>query len=345
MKQAFLTLSLDERREIFNQTAIAMGIPAQAVEKDWWVCLTLKAIFNSEHATYLSFKGGTSLSKGWRLIQRFSEDIDLAIDKTKWGYDETISNTQIGKLREKSRVFVRTELKDTIEKQFTELGITIEELDIKVTEKVNNDGKIIQDHDPTELIIAFQSLFDAHEYLQAQVKIEVSARSMKDPVEVCLIRSFVDENYTDQDFAMPAFKVTCVLPIRTFLEKAILLHEGFEMGIEGDRAEKKSRHFYDLVQLMDTEQCKNAATDEELFKKIIVHREKYTKEKGVDYTKLSRATLSILPPKDKREFWRQDYVNMIGSMIQGETLSFEELLKQLEILEHRFHTEPKEEKL
>lgn len=76
----WLKLTDEQRRTSIAQAAVASGIAAKAIEKDWWVTLTLKALFESPYAKFFIFKGGTSLSKGWKLIERFSEDIDIALD-------------------------------------------------------------------------------------------------------------------------------------------------------------------------------------------------------------------------------------------------------------------------
>ena len=336
MTLPILELTIEQRREIFNQVSIEQNIPVQAVEKDWWVSVTLRAVFASPHAPHLLFKGGTSLSKGWGLIQRFSEDIDLAVDRARWGYDDTISNSQITKLRQKSRAFVRGELAPAIAGTFAAWGIEMAAITMIVVEKEDAEGKIIQDQDPTEVNISYTSLFEPHPYLKATVKIEVSARSMHDPADTCVITSFVDAFYHEMPFALPSFEVLTVRPTRTFLEKAILLHEGFVKPFSPEKAERKSRHLYDLVQLMDTEHGTAAVIDKELFAAIIAHRLKFTREKGVDYENISRATLSFIPPEETHEFWESDYRAMIESMIQGKAPTFEELMTSLATLQERF---------
>jgi len=109
MNTHWLTLSKDRRIKILNQTTELTGLPAVAIEKDWWVTLVLNAVFSLPYSENIVFKGGTSLSKGWGLIERFSEDIDLAIDRKFFGYEGDISKTQIKKLRKKSCEFISTQ--------------------------------------------------------------------------------------------------------------------------------------------------------------------------------------------------------------------------------------------
>jgi len=335
MKIKFLELTIDQRKDIFTQVSIEQNIPAQAVEKDWWVCLILRAIFTSEEAKWFTFKGGTSLSKGWNLIQRFSEDIDLAVDRSKWGYDEEISKNKIKALRKQSREYIKDEIVPLIKEILVEWGID-EDVKFEVVEKYNEDGTVISDRDPTEVTIRYNSLFESHPYLKAQVKVEVSARSMHEPVEYRSINSFMDIQYSDSAFAEPPFDVLSVKPTRTFLEKAILLHEGFCIEFTPEKAERKSRHLHDLVQLMDTEYGIEATGDRDLFVKIVKHRVKFSKEKGVDYEALSRETISFIPSEAIVSFWEADYKTMMESMIQGEAIPFENLMQKLTELQERF---------
>ena len=113
----FYTLKEAEKSEIFTATAQQKGLPNYAVEKDWWVVQTLDIIFQLEMAPHLLFKGGTSLSKAWNLIHRFSEDIDLALNREYLGFDSRpISKSQVKKLREKSFKFVTTEFYELLHK-------------------------------------------------------------------------------------------------------------------------------------------------------------------------------------------------------------------------------------
>jgi predicted nucleotidyltransferase component of viral defense system len=111
-KLDFYNIDKAEKEAIFNAGDTEMGMTPFAVEKDWWVSRTLNIIFQMDIAAHLVFKGGTSLSKAWKLINRFSEDIDLAIDKEFFeGYHGEITRTQISKLRIMRIGKQRTELK------------------------------------------------------------------------------------------------------------------------------------------------------------------------------------------------------------------------------------------
>ena len=114
----WLKLSKKRRIEILEQVNNRLGLPIQAVEKDWWVTMVLKAVFSSSFAEHFVFKGGTSLGKAYHLIDRFSEDIDLAIDRKFLGFDGELSKTQIKKLRKASGIFIVTDFFNGLNAKF-----------------------------------------------------------------------------------------------------------------------------------------------------------------------------------------------------------------------------------
>lgn len=105
----YFQLSKEQQQIVLAQAANKTGLPIQAVEKDLWVTVALQIVFSLPIANHLVFKGGTSLSKVWKLIRRFSEDIDLAIDPSIWGFEGDLTKKQIKRLRKTSSVFVRDE--------------------------------------------------------------------------------------------------------------------------------------------------------------------------------------------------------------------------------------------
>lgn len=139
-------LTLEERMVILQQVAKTEKIPQSAIEKDWWVTAVLKAIFQTEAAPKMLFKGGTSFSKGWHLIERLSEDVDLAIDHTFFGINGT-TKSQRDKLRKTSRKYIQETLSKSLENNLTTMGchgFSIE----NVTEKPSGEP-LDSDVDPT----------------------------------------------------------------------------------------------------------------------------------------------------------------------------------------------------
>jgi hypothetical protein len=124
----FYKLTPEEKNTIFEAIGNEMGIPASAVEKDWWVVQTLKLIQKQEAATHIVFKGGTSLSKAWHIIERFSEDIDLALDKRFLGVDECTTVKQLKTLRSVTRKYIYNNFIPELQGLFINAGFT----DVKV---------------------------------------------------------------------------------------------------------------------------------------------------------------------------------------------------------------------
>jgi len=223
MNTTWLTLSKERRIEILNQATELTGLPAIAIEKDWWVILCLNASFSLPYSEHIVFKGGTSLSKGWDLIERFSEDIDLAIDRKFFGFEGDISKTQIRKLRKESCEFISTEFLKGLIQTLTDWG-AIAECELFV-QPVNDSDK-----DPRVIEIHYNSVIDTSEYLPQRVLIEVSSRSLMEPTQKREINSILSINFPKLSFSTNAFIIPAVLPQRTFLEKIFLLHEEFSQG-------------------------------------------------------------------------------------------------------------------
>jgi predicted nucleotidyltransferase component of viral defense system len=323
----FLDLPEARRKQIFEQTSERTGLPPSAIEKDWWVTLALKTIFELPFTEHIVFKGGTSLSKGWNLIERFSEDIDLAMDRKYFGFDGDISNEQVKKLRKASCLFGSGEFRNALDLKLKELGITGYNL---IAHEITNS-----DTDPVELELQYDSVTDKSTYILPKVLIEIGARSQKEPFEKRPIQSIVGQTFSDQNFADLPFMIPLVLPQRTFLEKAFLLHELFQKPPEKIKAERLSRHLYDLEKLMDTEHGKDALQDTNLYNSIIKHREKFNPVRGIDYSNHKADKIDFVPPASAISDWEKDYKTMQESMIYGKSLKFDKLIER-RYLDHDF---------
>jgi hypothetical protein len=322
MIENWLKLSDRDKTEVFIQTSNQMGLPPAAIEKDWWVIMILRALFNSEISNHLLFKGGTSLSKSWGLIERFSEDVDLAINRDYFGYGGELNKTKIKKLRKAACTFASTALPEILKGELRKIGVLEFQLSVLPFED--------SDTDPIAIEVAYPALTEKNKYLTPRVLVEISARSLIEPFELRNLQSFVSETYSDAGFADPIIQIPSVHPKRTFLEKIFLLHEEFQKP-EGKPiiSNRKTRHLYDLSMIMETEHYKKAINDTGLYKAIIVHREKFNHISWVDYKTLLPKTIAFIPPKSEMDNWKKDYQDMSESMFYGDTISFEELISRL----------------
>src|SRR5690554_5036460 len=162
MNTTWLTLPQELRINIINQTTELTGLPLVTIEKDWWVTLAFNACFSLPYSENLIFKGGTSISKAWNLIERFSEDIDLALDRKYLGFEGDISKTQIIKLRKESCEFISTRFVEDLKRIFTEWN-AINECSI-ISQEVKSHDK-----DPQIIEIRYNSILDSEGYLPQKV--------------------------------------------------------------------------------------------------------------------------------------------------------------------------------
>lgn len=189
-KNNYFKLTTNQQRTILEQTAIRQSLPKQAIEKDLWVTAMLELLFSLPCSDYLVFKGGTSLSKVWRLIRRFSEDIDLAIDRAVFELEGDLTKKQVKRLRKASSLFVR----DTLCQQLAE---SISQTPLKdlcqIEPEPDGEGDATYP-EPRSIFISYQSVFDDKlDYIFPIVKIEAGARSLLEPYTETAITSIVEE--------------------------------------------------------------------------------------------------------------------------------------------------------
>lgn len=326
----FIELSHEQRKTVFTQASAQTGISVNLVEKDWWICQVLAALYKLPSAGYTSFKGGTSLSKCWKLIDRISEDIDIGIDREYLGFGGTLSKTQISdKLRRAACSFVRDKLQYELHDALIEEGITerMFKIHVNITSITTIDPEVIE--------VEYPSLFETNPYIRNVVRIEVSGRSMSEPVQVVTLNPIIDEVFPESRWEQNAFSVRAVLPERTFLEKIFLLHEEFSKSADNIRVERMSRHMYDIGQILRTPIAERAMNDEQLYRQVIQHRKTFIGLRGFDYNTLFPSSLSILPPESVQDAWHSDYEQMRLHMIYGESIPFDDLIEQLKILNDR----------
>lgn len=326
----WLSYTQEERLVILQQTSDHESLPDYAIEKDWWVTMVLKAASHTKCADSLLFKGGTSLSKGWNLIKRFSEDIDLALDH-KFFRDNIENNNQLKTLRKECRKYIVDQWANDLDERLRDMGLR----GYAVYPQTEIDGNpVSSDADPTVVIIEYQPITGTQSsYITPMVKVEISCLSMSEPFEQKAISSMIHNAFPDADSESTAM-IPTVLPSRTFLEKAFLLCEEFQK--ESPRSLRMSRHLYDLYMLMDTEFGKAALSDDKLYAAIVEHRRKFYHVSYADYDKDYRDRIEFCPPQHCIKAWEADYANMCTSMIYGERPSFSQLMERIEQLQARF---------
>ena len=330
--QEWLKLTAETKLNIFTEVAGRMGLPASAIEKDWWAVRTLESVYQTEIAPHTVFKGGTSLSKAWNLIDRFSEDIDLALDRKFLGFDKAdteMSGSQVAKLRRHSLKYISEKYFPMLQKTFHDVGFTDVKLQLSEIKS--------PDEDPVKIEVAYPVLTERVAYINPPVVIEIGSRSEKEPFSEKQFSSFVGEHFNGRNFADSSITIPTVNPERTFLEKIFLLHEEFQQASEKVKVDRQSRHLYDLEKLMDTEFGVKALADKSLYMHIVEHRKTITPLRGIDYANHAPAKINMIPPDEMIAAWKKDYEQMQQSMIYRESLSFDKLIGRLAELKQRIN--------
>ncbi|TWI79034.1 nucleotidyltransferase AbiEii toxin of type IV toxin-antitoxin system [Lacibacter cauensis] len=332
----WLLLTEEQRKTTISEAQIRSGVieSVKAIEKDWWVTLVLKALFQSAYAEHLVFKGGTSLSKGFKLINRFSEDIDLALGCEAFGmqYEENPTPSYISRLRRKGFDFATTKLLDELRNQLTVLGVPDSMVILDFEPSPPNQTPA----DPVTIYVKYKSLYDTNKYIADQVKIELSVRSRSIPFTTRPVLSLLTEFFFNDAYEETAFDVTIVEPRKTFLEKVFLLHEEFSKKEKAQiRTERMSRHLYDLATMMQTNVLNDALADHALYDSLIDHRRKYIAVSWADYDTLHHSTISFIPPAEVVNAYEFDYAIMLSEMIYGDSLDFKAIIEQLKVLQEK----------
>ena len=340
---AFLKLSPEDQRLYCEQAQTRLNLPADSIEKDFWVCWTLNELFSlPQSGGLLTFKGGTSLSKGWKLIERFSEDIDVVIDREALGFggdkapqQPGISNNERNRRLEALKEACCLHVKNVLH---SELRTVLQNRlgnarPWKLSEEASNDGGV-------NLLFAYPTNFPANTNLRPVVKIEPGARSDTEPTETPEILSYLEQALPEAVPASP-FRVRTVAPQRTFWEKAMLLHEETYRDSGIGPKPGLSRHYYDLYCLIKAGVATKAAADLELFARIAAHRAVFFRKKKEAQESLKLGSLCLVPATTALAAWKQDYEKMRAVYFFGEPPTFEEVLGVVGEFEKHFNQQAK----
>jgi hypothetical protein len=334
-------LSPADRRAVFTQAGAELGMSPFFIEKDFWVCWTLQTLFtHPEIGPHLTFRGGTSLSKGWQVIERFSEDIDISMSRDWVGMEETENPAAAGipanqrekrlsKLRKHCREVITHLLQPKLTSTLDDLIGQREpwKLEVEALEKAR---------DPFCLHVFYPQagLAMPGGNSQPRVKIELSGRADSWPMEQRSLRSYVAEalpHLVDEE----EFQVSCVRPERTFLEKASLVHEQNTRTDGAELRESQSRHLYDMHRLWTHHGLSHRSDLRSLFDEVKAHRKAFFAYNWVDYDALQCATLKLVPPDEHLRAWKADYQQM-ASMFFGEPPAFDSIIDSLREIEASF---------
>lgn len=319
--------SEDERRILFRNTAQKMNIHEAIIEKDFWVCLTLDYLFHqSEYQKVFTFKGGTSLSKCYGLIHRFSEDIDLILDWRTLGYSmdepwEERSKTKQDAFNKDANYRAEIFLKETL------LPILKKDISNIIEEDAN---LYIDEMDPQTICFSYPRIFHTESILQV-IRLEIGALAAWTPAKENEIMPYSVEYYPNA-FIQKSTIVLTAAAQRTFWEKVTILHHEANRPENLLMPERYSRHYYDLYCIANSNNKQPAVDDLELLKRVVKFKIKFYPRKWAQYEKAVPGTVKLVPPDYRLAALRNDYDNM-SEMMFGEYPTFDELMIYIAELE------------
>ena len=322
----------DDRRVLFRNTADKLGLPDAIVEKDFWVCLTLDYLFNdSPWKDNITFKGGTSLSKAYNLINRFSEDIDLILDWRLLGYTlnepwESRSNTKQDLFNKEANVRAENFIGKTIcPKMKTDLSKIFQ-----------SDANVYVDSDDRQTIIfAYPNLFENTSTLKVR-RLEIGALAAWTPARRIDISSFAADSYPNV-FDKTSTSVLTVLPERTFWEKATILHHEANRPDHLNMPARYSRHYYDLFRMAASEVKNTAFAKIDLLNKVVDFKKKFYPRRWANYDEAKPGSLRLVPPAFRMTELEEDYQNM-RYMLYGDIPSLDQIMQRLTSLEKEINS-------
>ncbi|WP_175282109.1 nucleotidyl transferase AbiEii/AbiGii toxin family protein [Candidatus Odyssella thessalonicensis] len=310
----FTSLSIAEQQEIILRTAEHKKISPLLIEKDYWVCWVLRRLFSINIASFLTFKGGTSLSKCFGVIKRFSEDCDITIDKSlfiKNQEDTTLSRKQFQKLLditdEKATVFIHHDILPRLSKVISD---NLPSQAHWALEKEELEAKNLRFYYPSALVLK------EYPYVKKSVLIEMGVRGEIYPSEDMEITAYIEEVFSNI-LEKEAILIRTLSPIRTFWEKITLLHAENNRPSDKKLGDRISRHYYDVYQLLQTDIPKKALSDLEILYDVIDNKAKFFRSSWAHYETAVPGTLNIVPHEALLAKLKVDYQKMNLMIFEG----------------------------
>ena len=333
MKELHLLDSV-ERRLFFEVAASELKMPLEIIEKDYWVVWALGKLFSvPDVKNHLTFKGGTSLSKVFGIIHRFSEDIDLSIEKNFLGSEDPEKATSgkkrraiLEKLSLACASYVQNELKDALE--------------AAMAESLGRPGTwqlSVDDDDPDKQTLQFQypTTTPKGGYIRPSVKIELGARSEHWPVNDHKIQSYIKMALKDK-IAEPEVVVKALNAERTFWEKATILHQYAILPEDKALPARISRHYYDFFCLLNSNVKDQAVAKQELLERVAVHKSIYFPSAWANYETARKGSLKLSPPQRIVAELKRDF-GLMKDMFFGPVPDWNDVLNAIEKFEADFN--------
>jgi hypothetical protein len=344
--QTVLAASERDRRDLFVGASTRLGTAEQNIEKDFWVCWTLDALFNEleTRGPRLLFKGGTSLSKGYGLIERFSEDIDITVFREDIGQPATVEELEAlsGKKRNARLEAIKAACQDYIHGPMLERLSVLLKQTLKAANLNPNRARVEPDPDDPDrqsLLLWYPTATaEGNAYIRRAIKIESGAKSALDPHAPVVVKPYIADDLPNFDLAVG--NVTTVDPSRTFWDKVVILHglrrwwdRRGELRGGGQRV---SRHYYDVYRLLDSDIGQKATGDVDMAEDCVRHARMFFNRPDLDLASAIPGSYALTPHDGMLTDLRRDYEAMSG-MIFGPIPTVDEVVAVVTELEQRLN--------
>ncbi|MBN9376944.1 MAG: hypothetical protein BGO14_02100 [Chlamydiales bacterium 38-26] len=333
MKLEFLELPGDERRLYIEQAAIKKNVSPVIVEKDFWVCWLLDILFQSEFAASLVFKGGTSLSKVFGAINRFSEDIDLSLSPSFLKLPEVgPTRNQAHKWMEKAElaceVAVRTQIMPMLEIEVANMIGKSEQIRFEFLKDLNTHSPVLLFHYPSSIPTGFS-------YIKRSVKLEFGSLTDQQPTGCHKIQPWIAEIFP-KPFHDWKCEVIALEIERSFWEKATILHAEFHRPPNKPMPDRFSRHYADTALLSNHPEAIKAINNYDLRNQVVSWKSQFFGSSWANYDLAKSGTFRLVPQTERLHALRHDY-QLMRDMYLNEPFSFDDMLTILFDLELRIN--------
>lgn len=318
-------LPVDQRVEIFSETAARKGINPAIIEKDFWVCWILWRLFASDHISKkVLFKGGTSLSKVYHLIERFSEDIDLILSWTEITTEDPLGERSGKKQKKFNEELSRKGYQYIHDTLLPEINEAIGDL---CTIELSDDS-------PAVIDVRYPASF-SEKYLRPQIRLEIGPRALWCPNAIHSIMPYAAEAFPDL-FEIPQCQVNVVTAERTFWEKATILHHEAHRPKSSIQPQRYSRHYYDMARMSQSAVKDSALQQIDLLESVVYFKNRFFPRGWANYDLAVPGTFRLVPPDFRLPELQLDYDTM-KIMIFGQIPDFAEIIEELSQLEQQIN--------
>jgi len=329
LPEQFLHLPAEDRKEILQTAAAQLGQQATVLEKDVWVCWTLQTLFSLPDAHPMAFKGGTSLSKVYGVIERFSEDVDITLDYRAFNdtfdpFAEDASKNAVKKFGVRLKGYVLQYANDVV--------VPYVKAQLQILPNPENYGIEVSD-DGERIWIQYLSAIEGSDtYLKSSILVELGGRNVIDPNERHIISPDISKLVTGLD--LPSGEVVVLSPERTFWEKATLIHVECNRRQIKAHADRLSRHWYDLRMLARHASGKTALNNRGLFEDVVRHKQVFFNTSYANYDACLTSDLHLIPGDRLIKALRTDYEKMLSAgMMYGDPLTFDRIISDIQEIE------------